>query len=380
MTMTVSSSLEIMIMFAFSIPDLKIGFDNTSMTIASTELVLDVSRYYGILQSGESSTIRLQVESLSGMGHTQINIIILYLGIILNVTRFDFYNYSGRFTAALNLSDLPLYLTYSENDAILKGKLIIDTSQVNAILEPSIVTVTYNPQTSKQDTETSVTNCMSSALVFVSTIYITPTTLSSTVNEPSSCPSVNCVSSALVFVSTIYITPTLSSTVNEPSSCPSISLACLSATTIISTVYRSTQKTLFSATCSSTPTTQQAEQTSLNSNMVIGGVMGYIILIIICIVGVVGGFLCGRRTTTRQRMTMMTNEMQIINSSPLTNYNSNDYEGQMKTFSKQPSKNQFLPLPTLPSQNTEEIYDDVDVYMEMTNPETGKEEKSTDAD
>ena len=67
MTMIVSSSLEIMIMFAFSIPDLKIGFDNTSMTIASTELVLDVSRYYGILQSGESSTIKLQVESLSGM-------------------------------------------------------------------------------------------------------------------------------------------------------------------------------------------------------------------------------------------------------------------------------------------------------------------------
>ena len=108
--------------------------------------------------------------------------------------------------------------------------------------------------------------------------------------------------------------------------------------------------------------------------------MGYIILIIICIVGVVGGFLCGRRTTTRQRMTMMTNEMPVINSYPLTNYNSNDYEGQKKTFSKQPSKNQFLPLPTLPSQNTEEIYDDVDVYMEMTNPETGKEEKSTDAD
>ena len=269
-----------------------------------------------------------------------------HLGIILNVTRFDFYNYSGRFTAALNLSDLPLYLTYSENDAILKGKLIIDTSQVNATLEPSIVTVTYNPQTSKQDTETSV----------------------------------NCVSSALVFVSTIYITPTLSSTVNEPSSCPSISSACLSAKTITSTVYKSTQKTLFIATCSSTPTTQQAEQTSLNSNMVIGGVMGYIILIIICVVGVVGGFLCGRRATTRQRMTMMTNEMPITNSYPLTNYNSNDYEGQKKTFSKQPSKNQFLPLPTLPSQNTEEIYDDVDVYMEMTNPETGKEEKTTDAD
>ena len=332
-----------------------------------------------------------------------------HLGIILNVTRFDFYNYSGRFTAALNLSDLPLYLTYSENDAILKGKLVIDTSQVNATLEPSIVTVTYNPQTSKQDTETSV-NCVSSALAFVSTIYITPTlsstgnkpsscpsvncvssalvfvstvyitpTLSSTGNKPSSCPSVNCVSSALVFVSTVYITPTLSSTVNEPSSCPSISLICLSAKTIISTVYRSTQKTLC-ATCSSTPTTQQAEQTSLNSNMVIGGIMGYIILIIICIVGVVGGFLCGRRTTTRQRMTMMTNEMPIINSYPLTNYNPNDYEGQKKTLSKKLSKNQFLPLPTLPSQNTEEIYDDVDVYMEMTNPETGKEEKTTDAD
>ena len=106
--------------------------------------------------------------------------------------------------------------------------------------------------------------------------------------------------------------------------------------------------------------------------------MGYIILIIICVVGVVGGFLCGRKAPTRQRMTMMTNEMPIINSYPLANYNSNDYEGQMKTLSKKLSKNQFLPLPTLPSQNTEEIYDDV--YMEMTNPETGKEEKTTDAD
>ena len=46
--------------------DIQIGFSNTSLIIDSTELTLDVSNYHGIIQSGETSTVQLQVESLSG--------------------------------------------------------------------------------------------------------------------------------------------------------------------------------------------------------------------------------------------------------------------------------------------------------------------------
>ena len=46
--------------------DIQIGFSNTSLIINSTELTLDVSNYHGIMQSGETSTVQLQVESLSG--------------------------------------------------------------------------------------------------------------------------------------------------------------------------------------------------------------------------------------------------------------------------------------------------------------------------
>ena len=47
--------------------DIQIGFSNSSLFIDSTELTLDVSNYHGIMQSGEISTVQLQVESLSGI-------------------------------------------------------------------------------------------------------------------------------------------------------------------------------------------------------------------------------------------------------------------------------------------------------------------------
>lgn len=53
-------------MYTYSL-DIQIGFSNSSLIIDGTELFLDVSNYHGILQSGETSTIQLQVEDLSGM-------------------------------------------------------------------------------------------------------------------------------------------------------------------------------------------------------------------------------------------------------------------------------------------------------------------------
>ena len=109
--------------------------------------------------------------------------------------------------------------------------------------------------------------------------------------------------------------------------------------------------------------------------------MGYIIILILCIVGAVGGFFCGRSAgTRRQRMTMVTNDLPVITSYPLatqSHSNPNDYEGRMKDS----MKNQSLPLPMVPyhiNSNGEEIYDDI--YMEMNNIEEDKETKSSDAD
>ena len=50
----------------FFYADIQIGFSNSSLTIDGTELTLSVSNYHGIMQSGEISTVQLQVESLSG--------------------------------------------------------------------------------------------------------------------------------------------------------------------------------------------------------------------------------------------------------------------------------------------------------------------------
>ena len=47
--------------------DIQIGFSETSLVIDSTELTLDVSNYHGIMQSGEISSVQLQIESLSGI-------------------------------------------------------------------------------------------------------------------------------------------------------------------------------------------------------------------------------------------------------------------------------------------------------------------------
>ena len=47
--------------------DVQIGFSNSSLIIDSTKLTLDVSNYHGIMQSGEISTVQLQVESFLGI-------------------------------------------------------------------------------------------------------------------------------------------------------------------------------------------------------------------------------------------------------------------------------------------------------------------------
>lgn len=109
--------------------------------------------------------------------------------------------------------------------------------------------------------------------------------------------------------------------------------------------------------------------------------MGYIIIFILCIVGGVGGFFCGRSVgTRRQRMTMVTNALPSITSYPLATQplsNLNDYEGSKKDS----MKNQCLPLPMLPyhiNNNGDEIYDDI--YMEMDNIEEEKKEKKPSDD
>uniref|UniRef100_A0A1X7TVB8 FHA domain-containing protein n=1 Tax=Amphimedon queenslandica TaxID=400682 RepID=A0A1X7TVB8_AMPQE len=117
---------------------IQIGFSNTSLNIDSTELTLNVSNYHGVIQSGETSTVQLQVESLSGS--------------VLNVTRFDFYNYSGSYFASFNLSDLPFFLVYNQNDAVIMGRLIIYKSSINVTIKPSVVSVIYS---SKETTSSS---------------------------------------------------------------------------------------------------------------------------------------------------------------------------------------------------------------------------------
>ena len=58
--------------------------------------------------------------------------------------------------------------------------------------------------------------------------------------------------------------------------------------------------------------------------------MGYVIFFILCIFGTVGGFFCGRSSTKKH-------------------------------------KNQSLPLPKLPHNNGNKIYEDNGIYMEMVN-------------
>ncbi|XP_019859574.1 PREDICTED: uncharacterized protein LOC109587792 [Amphimedon queenslandica] len=341
---------------------IQIGFSNSSLIIDSTELLLDVSNYHGILQSGETSTVQLQVEDLSGT--------------VLNITRFDFYNYSGRYVAGLNLSHLPFSLIYNENNAVLMGKLAIDKSNINVTLEPSVATIIYTQQKSTSSNAPGTTtplNCATSEVFLTSTVYITPTP--NTLHSSSTCPSIT-------VISTVYTRPITTLFTSSCETVTNIASTVFVATTplpSLSVITITIEKTPLCSATQATTTTMQSS--SLNSNVIVGGVMGYIIIFILCIVGGVGGFFCGRSVgTRRQRMTMVTNDLPVITSYPLAAQplsNPNDYEGSKKDG----TKNQCLPLPMLPyhvNNNGEEIYDDI--YMEMDNIEEEKKETKSSED
>ncbi|XP_019856484.1 PREDICTED: uncharacterized protein LOC109585001 [Amphimedon queenslandica] len=323
---------------------IQIGFSKSSLIIDSTEMTLDMSNYRGIMQSGEISTVQLQVESLSGEA--------------LNVTRFDFYNYSGSYSATLNLSHLPFSLVYNQNNAVLLGRLAIDKSNINLRIEPSVITVTYNTKTSYATTTTQI-NHMSSDISTVTITFI-PTTSSQA-----------CVSSRPITVtSSITTISTQVCTFSEPVTVTSIRTSMLTTATSASVINESPSLSKITITVEKTlpcsaailPTTQP-NQSSLNSSVVVGGVMGYVILVILGVVGTVGGFFCGRSTRRQQGMTMSaTNVPGVIFS------NFNDYEGRRKAVrSGILDKNQSLPLPIPPHNIGEEIYDDTAIYMEMDN-------------
>ena len=131
-----------------------------------------------------------------------------------------------------------------------------------------------------------------------------------------------------------------------------------------------------SPSCSAVLPTTQPNQSSMNSTVVVGGVMGYFIFFILCIVGTVGGFFCGRSRTKKQRMTM-----SAINPTAIRSVN--DYEGRRNAIrSSILNKNQSIPLPTPPRQvntNGEEMYDDTTIYMEMDNLQEEKKYENSEA-
>ncbi|XP_019855103.1 PREDICTED: uncharacterized protein LOC109583988 [Amphimedon queenslandica] len=263
------------------------------------------------MQSGEISTVQLQVESFSGEA--------------LNVTRFDFYNYSESYSATLNLSRFPF------SDNILIGRLAIRISNINVTIEPSIITVSYNPQSSYAATTTPVIGMASSE-----TVYITST---------PTIPSQSCTP-------TVY-TSTLTKSVTGSCSCTAITNT--SPSLIFSKVTVTVEN---SASCSSVVPTTQPNQSSLNSSVVVGGVMGYVIFLILGVVGTVGGFFWGKST----RQTIASNNGPVI----ISNYKSHGNAIEPK------SKNQTLPLPMLPrpqgcqiNDNGEAINDEI--YTEMDN-------------
>ena len=215
------------------------------------------------------------------------------------------------------------------------GRLAIDKSSINVTIEPFVITVIYNPQISS--TTTTRIDCMTSK---VSTVYIT------------SIPTISsqaCMFSQPITIISIY-TSTLTAT----------SASIMNTSPPVSRVTITVEKSL---PCSAAilPTTQP-NQSSLNSSVVVGGVMGYVIFFILCIVGTVGGFFCGRSSRRQQRMTTAATNVPVIIS------NVNDYEGRRNAArSDILNKNQSLPLPMLPRNNGEEIYDDTGIYMEMDN-------------
>ncbi|XP_019856504.1 PREDICTED: uncharacterized protein LOC109585014 [Amphimedon queenslandica] len=283
-------------------------------------MTLAVSNYHGIMQSGEISTVKLQVESLSGEA--------------LNVTHFDFYNYSGSYSANLNLSHLLFSLVYNQNNAVLLGRLATDKSSINLTIEPSVITITYNPQIPQIfNTTTTQVDCMSTIVTI------------------TSIPTIS--SQACAFSEPITVTSIRTSTLTTATSA-----SIMITSPPVSKVTITVEKTL---PCSAAilPTTQP-NQSSLNSSVVVGGVMGYVILVILGIVGTVGGFFCGRSTRRQQGMTMSATNVPVIIS------NVNDYEGRRKAIrSGILDKNQSLPLPKPPHNIGEEIYDNNVIYMEM---------------
>ena len=202
------------------------------------------------------------------------------------------------------------------------GRLAIDKSSINVTIEPSVITVIYN----SYPTTTTPVNCMTTSTVYIA--HTPRSTISSQV----------CVFSQPITdksrVSTAYTrTLTTSTSASNGNTNPSIS-----------TITITTEKSL-----AVLPTTH-SNQSSLNSSVVVGGVMGYVIFFILGFVGTVGGFLCGRSSRRQQRMITMAAENAIRSSTD-------------------ESKNQSIPLPMLPYNNDE------DVYMEMD--DTLKEEIKT---
>ena len=193
-------------------------------------------------------------------------------------------------------------------------------------IEPSIISVSYIPPSSYATT--------TSTTPVISTVYITPTpTIPLQVCTPT------------VYTSTL--------TTLFTGSCSSTSIMNTSPSLLLSTVTITVEKSL-SCSAAILPTTQP-NQSSLNSSVVVGGVMGYIIFFILGVVGTVGGFFWGKST----RQTIGSNDAPVI----ISNY---------KSAVKPESKNQTLPLPMLPrshgrqiNNNGEEIYDDI--YTEMDN-------------
>ena len=213
------------------------------------------------------------------------------------------------------------------------GRLAIDKSSISITIEPSIITVIYNPESSYvTTTPVECTPTMSvQACVFTQPISSISTVYTSTITT--------------LFTGSFCKPSTMSASITNTS--PSISQ-------ITITVEKSLP-------CLAVLPTTQPNQSSLSSSVVVGGVMGYFIFFILCIIGTVGGFFCGRSSARQQRM-----EMSAINPTVICSVN--DYEGRRNAIrSGILNKNQTLPLPKPPHNNDEEIYDDTGIYMEMDN-------------